>query len=119
MALAENSGSRIDKNLVTWFQEDSGELRELIVEVNSLPPQFNIERGLNGGLWPTTKLGVDENEDLEASLTNLNAQLLSIVSGTTTILHAAGAIALRATSQQVKGFIDNPLVKAMYANREL
>ncbi len=68
MALSKKSGSRIDKNLVAWLQEESDEFRELIVEVNSPPPKFSIERGPNGGLWPTTKLGVDE--DLEASLTN-------------------------------------------------
>ena len=107
----------VDKGLTQWLEQDSDEPRELIVEVDSPGPKFNIERQADGHF--STVGEVATGEDIEAALSTLDSELHAIVSGPTNILHAAGAIALRATSQQVKRFIDLPGVRAVYPNRNL
>lgn len=54
-----------------------------------------------------------------AVLEELNALLAKHLDGPTTVLKSAGAIAVKATSRQVRAFADDPLIKAIRRNRRL
>jgi hypothetical protein len=54
-----------------------------------------------------------------ATLAEFHAFLASLLDVPPVLLKAAGAVAIKATSKQVRQFIDHPLVKAIRLNRQL
>ena len=107
-----------DADLITWLAADSSDTRELIVEARLPSRKVTIQKHANGRAVPT---GIDTATASErtAALAELPAFLSKILDTPPVLLKTAGAIAVRATSQQVRQFADHPLVKAIRLNRKL
>lgn len=75
-------------------------------------------RSGEGCVTPQKLLSHTPDERIQL-LQNLNQFLADQMHLTTTILRAAGAIAVRASSQEVQRILQNPMVKAIRPNRKL
>jgi hypothetical protein len=106
--------------LAAWLSIDSPEMRELIVEARLPARQAVIEKRSEGignprtiGVKPTTP---DQRSKILAELYAFLADRLDVPP---VLLKAAGAVAVKATSNQARQFVDHPLVKAIRPNRKL
>ena len=107
-----------DADIITWLSADNSDARELIVEAR-LPARKALMQERSGGR--SVPIGMDAGASAEraAVLAELHAFLAEKLDVPPVLLKAAGAIAVRATSQQVQQFADHPLVKALRPNRKL
>jgi hypothetical protein len=107
-----------DADTLAWLSADSNEARELIVEAK-LPARKTLIQERDGRR--SVPIGMDAGTSAErnAVLAELHAFLAKKLDTPPVLLKAAGAIAVRATSQQVRQFVDHPLVKAIRPNRKL
>jgi hypothetical protein len=107
-----------DADTLAWLSADSNEARELIVEAK-LPARKALIQERDGGR--SVSMGMDAGASAEraAVLAELHAFLAEKLDTPPVLLKAAGAIAVRTTSQQVRQFADHPLVKTIRPNRKL
>ncbi len=106
-----------DTDLRAWILEENNEERELIVE--ALVPARKVRFKKWAGTSRAPESIESEPGDRARILCELRDYLESEVDLRTTLLKAAGAIAIRATGRQVRRFVEHPLVKAIRPNRRL
>ncbi|HBL26745.1 MAG TPA: hypothetical protein DD490_07920 [Acidobacteria bacterium] len=108
-----------DPELADWLLQESGEVREVLVDAD-LPRRTVTLDGTGGGRPRATGLhdaaGSGGRQEI---LRRLRALLEPFLDTPPVVLEAAGAVAVRATGRQVRGFVDHPLVKAVRPNRRL
>ena len=107
-----------EPDLAKWLSQENDEVRELIVECKLPARQVDFERRSDGSAVPVGMTSVPTS-DRFALLGQLSSFLESVVQRPTTVLKAAGVIAVKATRQEVLRFVDHPLVKAIEPNRRL
>lgn len=107
-----------DANLIAWLATDSSDTRELIVEARLPARKVTIQKHANGRISPTETDATAASERA-AALAELHDFLSKRLDVPPVLLKAAGAVAVRATSQQVRQFADHPLVKSIRSNRKL
>ena len=107
-----------DADIIAWLSADSSDARELIVEAR-LPARKVIMQERTGGRSVPISMDAGASSERAAVLAELHAFLAEQLDVPPVLLKAAGAIAVRATSQQVRQFADHPLVKAIRPNRKL
>lgn len=107
-----------DPDLVAWLSQDSGETREIIVDAVLPSRRVILQKSPNGRLSPSGLQATPESDRKEA-LSKLRAHLAKILGVSPVILEAAGAVAIRANSRQVREFVSDPLVRAIRPNRKL
>lgn len=107
-----------DPDLRDWLAGDSGEPRELIVEANVPLRKVAFGQRLAGRAVPS---GIESGsaDERAASLDELRALLADKLGLPANVLRSAGAVVVRATSQQVRQFADHPSVRAIRPNRRL
>lgn len=100
-----------------WLSSDNDVTEELIVEAK-LPQRRVTLRKRSGTRWSPTSI---ESEDSFANrvriLERLDEYLREETGNPTKILFAAGAIVVRANSQQARAILGNPQVSAIRMNR--
>ena len=106
-----------DPELIAWVAGDSDELRELIVEAR-LPERKVTFRNEGGRPVPSGSQS-ESTVNRESVLAALDAFLTELLDHSTTVLKAAGAIAVKASSRQVRQFANHHWVKAIRPNRRL
>ena len=107
----------VSPDLASWVAQDSSEIRDLIVEAR-LPARkarFEPEQGGRRKLSHVEGGGAER----DATLERLKAYLSDELRLPTTILRAAGAIAILANSRQVRELAAHALVKGVRPNRNL
>jgi hypothetical protein len=107
-----------DADLVEWLARDSDDPRELIVEAKLPARKVTVQKGIDGRMFPNGINGLAAS-DRTPVLAELYAYLADKVDIPPVLLKAAGAIAVKATSQQVRQFAEHPLIKAIRPNRRL
>ena len=108
----------LDADLVEWLARDSDNARELIVEARLPARKVTVQKGADGRVLPDGING-SATSDRTAVLAELHAYLADKLEVPPVLLKAAGAVAVKATSQQVRQFAEHPLVKAIRPNRRL
>jgi hypothetical protein len=107
-----------DAEIAEWLAGDSNDTRELIVEARLPARKVTVQKRADGRVVPD-----DINGSAASGRASVLAELHDFLSGNLDVppvlLKAAGAIAVRATSQQVRQFAGHPLVKSIRANRRL
>ena len=106
-----------DRELLAWLAAESDDTQELIVEAAVPERKVSFTKRPGGR---TAASGIDSGPaaEREAVLDELNEFLTRQLDSPTTVLKSAGAIAVRATSRQVRAFADHRLVKAIRPNRK-
>jgi hypothetical protein len=105
--------------LNAWLeQEDSDDVRELIVEAKIPPRIIRFPDERSGRRLPESMNSADKSER-EAVLVELYRYLTELLGGSTNLLKSAGAVAVRANRQQLQAIARHPLVKAVRINRRL
>ena len=106
------------QELVAWLQSESTDARELIVQVQTPPRQVTMKRHPSGRVQPGQ---VQENDarKRQKAIDDLATVLNSLVDTPPVVLRTSGAVVVKATSDQVRRFVDHRLVKAIYPNRSL
>ena len=107
-----------DPEVLAWLSGDSSEARELIVEARLPKRQVAMRKGADGRVVPHN-ITSDAATERAETLADLHAWLTERLDVPPVMLKAAGAIAVQATSQQVRQFADHPLVKSIRPNRQL
>jgi hypothetical protein len=107
-----------DADIVDWLAKDSNDARELIVEARLPARKVTVQKRADGRVVPDGING-SAASDRAAVLAELHDFLSDKLDVPPVLLKAAGAIAVRATSQQVRQFAGHPLVKSIRANRKL
>lgn len=105
-----------DAELIAWLRADSGDPRELIVQAviprtAAAPAPDDRQAGPLAMIKPSAPR--------DAVLSELAAMLEKCVDEQPVVLRSAGAVAVKATPQQMRGFAEHPLVKAIRVNRHL
>lgn len=111
--------SYCDPSLVEWMQEDSTGIREVIIEAHLPQRQLLMRLGESGRMVPDRLLSPSPPTDRVRMLEELNDFLSGQMQLPTTILKAAGAIAVRASGKDVRHILEHPMVKAIRPNRKL
>jgi hypothetical protein len=107
-----------DADLVEWLARDSKDARELIVEARLPARKVTVQKRTDGRVVPD-EIHDSAASDRTAMLAELHAYLADKLDVPPVLLKAAGAIAVKATSQQVRQFAEHPLVKAIRPNRKV
>jgi len=107
-----------DPDLAAWVREDSPEEMELIVEARLPERKVGFREDAKLGPRPREVLASDPGNRVE-TLKLLDAVLREKLRRPTTLLKAAGAIVVRATSAEVRALADHPLIKSIRLNRRL
>jgi hypothetical protein len=107
-----------DTDLLAWLATDSRDTRELMVEARLPARKVTIQKHTNGRMVPA-EIDTTAADAHTAALAELHDFLSERLDTPPVLLKAVGAIAVRATSQQVRQFVDHPLVKAIRPNRKL
>ena len=107
-----------DADLAQWLSLDRGDVRELIVEARLPDRKIILGRRADGHRVPA---GIESIAPTEraAALAELHSFLTALLDVPPVLLKAAGAVAVRATSRQVRQFVRHPLVKTIRSNRRL
>ena len=108
-----------DSDLADWLARENGELREILVD--AVLPRRSVTFGETEGRR-ARPVGIEEAlpaNGRRETLRQLRAVLEKILDTPPVVLEAAGALAIRATSRQVRKFVDHPLVKSVRPNRRL
>lgn len=107
-----------DPDLAVWLSEDSEESREILVE--AVLPGRKVTFGEAGGrLRPTGLRTESASQGRKETLSRLRKILAKFLDTPPVVLESAGALAVRASSHQVRQFVDHPLVKSVRPNRRL
>jgi hypothetical protein len=107
-----------DPELADWLFHESGEIREILVDV-ALPRRDVTFAEVGGRLRAAELRESSPGKGRAEVLRRLRALLEPFLDFPPVVLEAAGALAVRATGRQVRGFVDHPLVKAVRPNRRL
>ena len=107
-----------DPDLAVWLSEDSEESREILVEA-VLPGRKIIYEQVGGRLRPADLRSAPASQGRKETLSRLRAILERLLDTPPVVLESAGALAVRASSRQVRQFMDHPLVKSVRPNRRL
>jgi hypothetical protein len=107
-----------DADLVEWLARDSDDARELIVEAKLPARKVTMQQRADGRVVPDGINGL-ATSDRTAVLAELYAYLADKLGVPPVLLKVAGAIAVKATSQQVREFTGHPLVKTIRLHRRL
>lgn len=108
-----------DPDLAAWLSQESGEAREILVEAVLPGRRVTFDRQAGGRARP---VGLEEEPAAlgrKETLSRLRALVARFLDVPPVVLEAAGALAVRARSEQVRQFVDHPLVKAVRPNRKL
>ena len=114
-----NHGTTIEEpDLLAWVSAASDEKRELIVEANVPERKAVFQRRPDGRTVP---VGIESgaSSDRAETLIQLHNLLENIVDVLPVLLKAAGAVVVKASSREVRQFMDHPLVKRIRSNRKL
>ena len=107
-----------DADVAAWLSTNSQDARELIVEAQLPRRRVIVQKRADGRMAPVGIQSIAA-EERAATLSQLYDFLSERLEVSPVLLKAAGAIAVRATSQQVRQFANHPLVKAIRPNRRL
>jgi hypothetical protein len=116
MATTQTFAKIQDPELASWPNQDSAEPREILVDAALPAPQVSFHRGTDGRFRPSG-LRATPPAERRATLQELGSVLSGFLDSKPVLLEAAGAVAIRALSWQVRRFLDHPLVKALRLNR--
>ncbi|HEX4964799.1 MAG TPA: hypothetical protein VF173_28560 [Thermoanaerobaculia bacterium] len=105
-----------DPELTDWLSREDGEVREILVDA-ALPRRTVSFEERGGRLRPTAIPEAPAANGRKEALRQLRLFLEKLLGTPPVLLEAAGALAVRATSRQVRGFVDHPLVKSVRPNR--
>src|SRR5713226_2230400 len=107
-----------DADLAQWLSSDGNDVRELIVEACLPDRKVTLGRRADGRRIPA---GVESIAPTEraATLAEFHSFLTALLEVPPVLLKAAGAVAVKATSRQVRQFVEHPLVKSIRPNRRL
>jgi hypothetical protein len=107
-----------DPELADWLSRESGEIREVLVD--AVVPRRSVAFEEAGGRPRAAELReLSTGNGRKEVLRRLRALLEPFLDSPPVVLEAAGALAIRATGRQVRGFVDHPLIKAVRPNRRL
>jgi hypothetical protein len=118
MAERSQTDAVLDSDLAAWLEGEGDETREMIVEAKLPARTVHLAQGAFGGHLPK-EIRTEGDGDRAAVLRELQDDLNGLLGGTTSLLRAAGAIAVRANREQLLEIAKHPLVKAVRANRRL
>jgi len=119
-ALPRTSTRKIkDPDLVLWVAEEGGDVREILVDAVLPDRKVSFDRAPDGRLRPKDLQEATDLPGRQETLKKLRALLARLVDTPPVVLEAAGALAVRASSRQVRQFVDHPLVKSVRPNRRL
>jgi hypothetical protein len=107
-----------DAEIAEWLGRDSSDARELIVEAKLPVRKVTVQKRADGRVVPD-EINGSAASDRAAVLAELHDFLSEKLDVPPVLLKAAGALAVRATSQQVRQFAEHPLVKSIRPNRRL
>ena len=107
-----------DAEIAEWLTRDSSDPRELIVEARLPARKVAVQKRADGRVVADGINGSTAS-DRAAVLAELHAFLSEKLDIPPVLLKAAGALAVRATSQQVRQFAEHPLVKSIRPNRKV
>ena len=108
-----------DPELAVWLSEEAGEAREILVDA-VLPKRVVLFRQqASGRLSPSDLEPGSSPQGRREVLSKLRTILERVLDTPPVVLESAGALAIRASSRQVREFVDHPLVKAVRPNRRL
>lgn len=107
-----------DPELADWLSQESGEVREILVD--AVLPRRTVSLGESGNrLRPTGLQETPGANGRKEALRQLRTFLERLLETPPVILETAGALAVRATSREVRELVDHPLVKSVRPNRRL
>jgi hypothetical protein len=112
-------GATIEEpDILAWVSVASEEKRELIVEANVPERKVVFQRRPDGRTVP---VGIESSasSDRAETLIQLHNLLANIVDVPPVLLKAAGAVVVKASSREVRQFMDHPFVKRIRSNRKL
>src|SRR5262249_47070299 len=118
--MAEQSKSipALDAGLEAWLDTEGDDMREVIVEARVPQRRVRLAAGTpqqRHAEEVTTEEGADRTEVLQ----ELQEFLTTVIGRRPRILHAAGAIPLHVTRDQLRQIVGHPLVRAVRTNRRL
>jgi|GraSoiStandDraft_5_1057265.scaffolds.fasta_scaffold26703_3 hypothetical protein len=106
----------LDPELADWLSRESGEAREILVD--AVLPRRNVTFEKAGSRPRATRIEeAAKGGGRKEALGQLRRLLETLLDNPPVVLEAAGALAIRATSRQVRNFVDHPLVKSVRLNR--
>ncbi len=107
----------MDAEVRGWLESTSGEVRDVIVEA-ALPPRRVVFQQRPGTAPIPKSIDSSSDSDRETLLNKLD-QTLREMGGVqkTRVLKAAGAIVVRASAKEIQVIAQQPMVKAIRANR--
>jgi hypothetical protein len=108
-----------DPALVLWLLEDRGEDREILVDVVLPHREVRFSPNADGCLRPRDIREGSDYADRKEVLKKLGRVLARLLDTPPVVLETAGALIVRANSEQVRQFVSHPLVKAVRPNRRL
>jgi hypothetical protein len=108
-----------DPELADWLSRESGEIREILVDADLPRRTVTFEETTGGRPRAAGLREASSGSGRKEILRRLRAFLEPFLDTPPVVLEAAGALAVRATGRQVRGFVDHPLVKAVRPNRRL
>ncbi len=108
-----------DPALAAWLRDEGDDIREVIVEAHLPQRQILMRLGEKGRMVPDRMVSASPPAERVRLLEELNHFLAGQMHLTTTVLKAAGAIAVRASGEDVRHILEHPMVKAIRPNRKL
>jgi hypothetical protein len=117
MEPGHNWQSIVSPDLVGWMNQDSGEVRDLIVEARLPTRKVRFQGPLP--LRPTASGVEGGGPERVATLEHLRSYVSDVLRIPTSVLQAAGALVISANSRQVRELATHELVKAIRPNRRL
>jgi hypothetical protein len=118
MAERSQTDRILDSDLAAWLEADGDDTREMIVEAKVPARTVSLGQGPSGLHLPKA-IRTEGHGDRAEVLRELQDDLNRLLGGTTSLLRAAGAIAVRANREQFLEILKHPLVKVVRANRRL
>ena len=106
-----------DAELADWLSQENGEAREILVDALLPRRTLTLGPGRTGRMRPVAM--EEAAGGRKEALRQLRLFVESFLDTPPVVLEAAGALAVRATSRQVRRFMDHPLVKTLRPNRRL
>ena len=108
-----------DSDLAAWLSEDSGELREVLIDAAVPSRQVTLAPRPDGRLLPVDLRSEASPRTRDQVLRRLKTFLTRLLDTPPVVLEAAGALAVRASSHQMRQVVEHPLVKSVRPNRKL
>lgn len=108
----------LDPELADWLSRENGEVREILVDA-ALPRRSVVFEGAGSRPRAARIEEASPGVGRKEVLGQLRRLLETFLDSPPVVLEAAGALAVRATSRQVRNFVGHPLVKSVRLNRRL